>query len=285
MTAAELEKHFSQKLETTFDADEAHAVCRLILDELLMLQSPGTDYHSIAVEDAVARKAEEAVQRVLQHEPVQYVLGSCWFCNLKLYVNHDVLIPRPETEELVHLIGSEVKSRSSRILDVGTGSGCIALALKKLLPDATIAGIDISEDALTVARTNAMKLKLAVNFHHLDIFNYRNHADFIHTYEKFDIIASNPPYIRESEKDHLDERVRLHEPASALFVADDDAIIYYKAIADFAHAFLHKNGKLFFEVHQQRMNDVSDMLRDNGFTSVAGLKDLSGNDRFVQASF
>jgi release factor glutamine methyltransferase len=278
MNTFSLQKHFIEKLTAVYPADEAVAITRIVFEN----ENSGIEGPDIT-EESTFNNYNDILQRLLVKEPVQYVMQSAWFCDLKLKVTPAVLIPRPETEELVHMIHKQSQQRNGRILDIGTGSGCIALALKKFFPNATITGIDISEEALTIARENAGSLRTAVNFHHLDIFNYTAHTDFIDAYDLFDVIVSNPPYISLAEKNNIDINVQQYEPNLALFVDEKDDLIFYRHIADFARVFMKESGKLYLEIHQQRMNEVITLLESKGFRSIKGHKDISGNNRFIEA--
>ncbi|MEP7265071.1 MAG: peptide chain release factor N(5)-glutamine methyltransferase [Bacteroidota bacterium] len=282
MTFRELEKELTSKLEAVYDTAEATAIIRYVLDANAVVLRDEKDGEAV-VDDELAVYIFELLPRLLKMEPVQYVTGLSWFCDLKLKVTPDVLIPRPETEELVYKIKDQTDKMNCRILDIGTGSGCIALGLKKMFPEATVTGIDISEEALTLARTNARMLRLAVNFHQLDIFNYQHHMDFMHTYERFDIIVSNPPYIPVSDKITMNSNVLLYEPHIALFVNDDDDLVYYRHIADFARIFMDSTGRIYFEVHQQRVDEVKALLTEKEFIHIKASTDISGNNRFVEA--
>lgn len=282
MTFRELEQEYIKKLEAIYDTSEATAVTRYVLEANGVVLKSEME-RDAEVEDVLSDHCFGLIPRLLRMEPVQYVTGLSWFCDMKLKVTPDVLIPRPETEELVYKIREQTNKLNCRILDIGTGSGCIALGLKKMFPDATVTGIDISEEALALARSNARRLRLAVNFHQLDIFNYNDHMDFMHTYERFDIIVSNPPYIPVSDKATMSENVLRYEPHLALFVNDDDDLVYYRHIADFSRIFMNSTGRIYFEIHQHRMDEIKALLEERGFINVKGSSDLSRNNRFVQA--
>jgi release factor glutamine methyltransferase len=196
-----------------------------------------------------------------------------------------VLIPRPETEELVEFILSEVrnhKSEVSQILDIGTGSGCIAIALKKNLPDANVSAIDISDEALLIAKANAILNQTIVNFLRADILSPispKNKSE-----GTFDIIVSNPPYVRISEKEKMSKNVLDYEPHLALFVNDNDPLLFYKAIAEFALENLSPNGKLYFEINEALGAEIKKLLEEKGFKNVEVKKDMSGKERMTVAS-
>ena len=213
--------------------------------------------------------------------------GSTEFYGCKIRVNESVLIPRPETEELVELIVKEVRDKDQgaseiNILDIGTGSGCIAVSLKKKLPCANIFAFDISEDALTVAKTNGILNQTKINFIQADIFSLIPNS----RKEKgvYDIIVSNPPYVRASEKGKMDKNVLDYEPHLALFVKDDDALVFYEAIASFALHNLAPNGMLYFEINEALGNEVKALLNEKGFKNAEIKKDMSGKDRIATAS-
>ena len=213
--------------------------------------------------------------------PIQYIIGYAWFYDQQFIVNGSVLIPRPETEELVSLIIDENREQNLRVLDIGTGSGCIPISLKKHLPgNSELTGIDISQDALNVAKLNAERLACPVEFFQMDIIKKSNlnRASY-----KFDIIVSNPPYITPKEKLLMHSNVLEYEPHIALFVEEDDPLIFYNAIADFAIKNLNSNGKLYFEINQLYGNQISTMLNEKGFQQVQLRKDISDHDRIVSA--
>jgi release factor glutamine methyltransferase len=222
------------------------------------------------------KKIQEIISRLKTFEPIQYILGETEFYGLRLIVNPSVLIPRPETEELVDWIVNRDLPRNSRILDIGTGSGCIALALKSALKDAKVTGTDISEGALETAHENAFKNKLDVRFYQSDILKDDNPNN-----EVYDVIVSNPPYIRESEKLQMLPNVLDYEPFNALFVPDNDPLVFYRAIAGFAKKYLAENGKLFFEINESLGFEMKNMLFDFGFCNVEIRKDINGKNRMI----
>lgn len=221
-------------------------------------------------------RIKSIVLRLKNSEPIQYIFGETEFFGLKLKVNSSVLIPRPETEELVEWIVQSKLSENCKILDIGTGSGCIAIAIKSRLKNAEVSGIDISPEALETARLNAIENGLEINFYPADIFNMKNFEG-----EKFDVIVSNPPYIRESEKVLMHSNVLNYEPEIALFVSDNDPLKYYRAIAIFAKRSLHENGKLFFEINENFKSEMVELLSDIGFKDIEIRKDINGKNRMV----
>jgi release factor glutamine methyltransferase len=220
-------------------------------------------------------KINFAIKDLRNHKPIQYVLGQTMFCGLTLKLNENVLIPRPETEELVNIIVKENQGRTLRIIDLGCGSGCIALALKKMLPQSEITGFDISEKALAVAKENAVGLGVDIRFVWGDILN----VDF--SDEKFDIIVSNPPYIRESEKEEMQKNVILYEPNEALFVPNEQPLKFYEAIEKFSSQNLNSEGKIYLEINETLSNETAELFFQN-FSNVRIMKDLFGKNRFVE---
>lgn len=224
------------------------------------------------------------------HKPIQYILGNTEFYGLKIRVNEDVLIPRPETEELVETVIQDVAEKKEvNILDIGTGSGCIAISLKKHLPNATVSAIDISDEALLIAKANAIVNQTQINFLQGDILSpipkeKKDSGSLQGGGYGFDIIVSNPPYVRISEKDKMSKNVLDYEPHLALFVNDNDALVFYKAIADFASQNLSATGKLYFEINETLGNEIKKLLETKGFKNVEVKKDMSGKDRIAVAS-
>lgn len=218
----------------------------------------------------------EITSRLRNHEPIQYILGKTEFYNIQLQVNPTVLIPRPETEELIDWILSEKKS-FRHILDIGTGSGCIAIALAKNIPKSEVDAWDVSPAALETANVNAKNNKVRINFSRVDILN-----DEIGD-KTYDLIVSNPPYVAESEKQEMEPNVLDFEPHLALFVSDSDPLIFYRKIADIAIKQLIPGGELFFEINRAKGSDVVSLLTQKGFTDVQLRKDLSGNERMIKA--
>lgn len=225
--------------------------------------------------------------QLLQYKPIQYILGEAWFYRLLFRVNPSVLIPRPETEELVQWVIEDVsnqlaglpKSHQMNILDVGTGSGCIAIALKKNLPELNVIAIDKSRDALEVAKENASANQTAVSFYDMDITRTESTSSL----PDLNIIISNPPYISLREENELQAQVKDYEPKIALFVPDNDPLFFYKAILKLSDNKLVTGGKLYFEAHQDHASDVAELLRHKSFKKVVLKKDISGNDRMVSA--
>jgi len=227
---------------------------------------------------AESLKIKAIVHRLRQFEPIQYILGETHFFGLPLKVTPAVLIPRPETEELVDLILKENAGNNCRVLDIGTGSGCIALALKSRLKNAVISGVDISATALEIARSNSEMNGLEVGFFNADILNWQ-----LYEWPLFDVIVSNPPYVTESEKKLMHKNVLDFEPSGALFVNDSDPLLFYRHIAQFALEKLNVNGMLYFEINENFGPETEKLLVGLGFESIEVVADIQGKNRFVRA--
>ena len=226
---------------------------------------------------------EEAVKKVLNHVPLQYVIGSEYFMDMDFAVNESVLIPRPETEELVSRIVTHFpttqKDQNLRILDIGTGSGCIAISLSRFLHGSTVTAVDISKEAIQVAKANADKNNAKVHFVCADILD----SSQWDTLPQFDIIVSNPPYVTEAEKKFMLPNVINYEPHNALFVPDDDPLKFYSAIFAFAKIKLSTGGSLWFEINEMFGEALSDMAKNKGFREINIFFDIRGKSRFLHA--
>lgn len=221
-------------------------------------------------------KFHYAIKELKKYKPVQFITGSQFFYNHEFKVTEHTLIPRPETEELVDLIVKENPKFAGRILDIGTGSGAIAISLDKAIPDAKITAFDVSDEALKTARENNKTIGSEVDFQYEDILatSYLG--------EKFEIIVSNPPYVLDSEKEWMSDNVLKYEPHLALFVADTNPLLFYKAIVDFCSKKLEKGGKLYFEINEKYGKETADLLTNNNFGEVEIQKDMQGKDRIVK---
>jgi len=220
-----------------------------------------------------------AVKDLKKNKPIQYITGETEFLGYTFQVNDSVLIPRPETEELVQLVMRNEKGQDLRILDIGTGSACIAIALSKNLANPFVSATDINDEALHLAANNALSNNTAVNFYRADILDEASWDNF----EKFDIIVSNPPYIAESEKSEMAENVLNFEPHLALFVADDDDIIFYQKICAFAQKHLVEEGRVYFEINERKGDKIENLLNKFGFQSIKLHKDFREKTRFASA--
>ncbi|WP_159521630.1 peptide chain release factor N(5)-glutamine methyltransferase [Sunxiuqinia indica] len=273
-------KYIRKELAETYPKEEVEGFIRIILQHL-----KGYNLTDLVTKQDEALTSEEIekihtiVDRLKQSEPIQYILGEADFYDLTFKVNRKVLIPRPETEELVRWILRRQKDGMFRVLDIGTGSGCIPISLKRHYPKANVLACDISADALHVAKENAARHQAEIAFFHLDILD----PQLPETFEKIDVLVSNPPYVTESEKQQMQNNVLQYEPETALFVPDGQALMFYKAIAVFAKKHLATNGKLFLEINEAFGRKTKSLLKENGFSNVQLKKDINGKDRMIFA--
>lgn len=270
-----------RRLSVVYGQGEAKALSRMLLEEKFGLSL--ADIICGGVEQLSAsdtRWLVEALARMEGCEPIQYVLGESWFCGNRFAVGEGVLIPRPETEWLVNRAAAIAGGSGAglRLLDIGTGSGCIAVSLKLLLPEAYVEAWDISAEALDIARANARRLSADVEFSQCDALSIA--ADS----RRWDVIVSNPPYICDSERADMAANVLDHEPSSALFVPDDNPLLFYRAIAGYASASLVGGGSLLFECNTRYAAATADMLCSSGFAAASVADDCFGKPRFVEAS-
>jgi release factor glutamine methyltransferase len=274
--------NFVASLFPLYDKEEIESFFYIILEELH--QKKRIDIAlapNLIISENDLKKWDAIVEQLKLEIPIQYCLGKTNFFGLDFEVNNATLIPRPETEELVSLVLSEnrlVNNSTPRILDIGTGSGCIAIALAKNLPTASVTAIDVSSDALAVAKKNAERNNVQVFFIQRDILRTTDLGP------QFDCIVSNPPYVRHLEKEEMKKNVLDYEPHLALFVADDDALVFYKKIGELALKSLVQGGKLYFEINQYLGKETVTLLEQMGYKKVQLLKDCYGNDRMIRAS-
>lgn len=280
-------KHYASELEKIYGSDEANALIMILLEHYF-----GIDRVKIAMEPKLRLSESElltlhfAVKELLKNKPIQYVLGETEFCGMRFFVEEGVLIPRPETEEMVEMIVSSVGTRRSTsvphsILDIGTGSGCIAISLAKLLKDSVVTAVDVSGKALEIAKKNAAANDVDVRFVLDDILNPKN-LELIDN--QYDIIVSNPPYVCESEKVGMRANVLDYEPSTALFVSDNDPLIFYRKILEFAQKTLKPSGEIWFEINEKFGNDMKNLCFEKGFKNVEIIKDFRGKERILKAS-
>ncbi|MBV8038883.1 peptide chain release factor N(5)-glutamine methyltransferase [Bacteroides sp. AN502] len=270
--------YIRSRLQPYYTAEEVSALSRIVCCDLLG-QAP-TDYYlgkDIVLSPKKEQELEDILQRLSRFEPLQYIEGRTLFLGREFWVAPGVLIPRPETEELVELMLKEIPA-DARILDVGTGSGCIAISLAKELPDTLVTAWDVSPEALSVARANARKLQADVRFVECDVL-----ACQVDEVGLYDVIVSNPPYVTEAEKADMEPNVLQWEPSLALFVPDDDPLRFYRRIAVLGRDMLADGGRLYFEINRAYGREMVEMLRAMGYVGVRVEKDLSQNDRFVIA--
>lgn len=272
---------FIDQLTPIYDAVEAESLFYIALLHYHQLRRVDLALQpDMALTAVELEKWQELLEQLEQEIPIQYIIGKTTFYGLDFEVNPNVLIPRQETEELVDWVLSDLKTNPNPILsllDIGTGSGCIAVSLAKNLPQSKISALDVSEKALEVAKKNAANNQIAVTFLCQDILQTED------LLQEYDLIVSNPPYVRNLEKAEIRKNVLGHEPHLALFVADDDALIFYRKIATLAMKNLKTNGKLYFEINQYLGKETVDLLQVAGFKKVELRADLYGNDRMIRA--
>lgn len=276
-----MHQYFLSELKLQYEPHEASVICNMLFEGLLGINKRDLITHpNRIVEPEGLRKMEEALSSLKQHKPVQYVIGQAWFYNLLLKVSPAVLIPRPETEELVSLVIDYLKTApENSLLDVGTGSGCIPVSIKKNSPRTFVSAIDISEEALEIARENAKTHDTEINFKRLD---FLNRGDW-ERLPQYNVIVSNPPYIPYEEKEKLDKNVRDYEPHLALFVPDNDPLQFYEGIAAFAKEHLLPGGCIFVETHESLASKVALLFESHGYTTTVK-KDLFQKERMVIAT-
>ncbi|MCK0191841.1 peptide chain release factor N(5)-glutamine methyltransferase [Arenibacter sp. F20364] len=281
MLLKEIKNIYHLELDPLFPKEEVDSFFYLVIDHYL-----GLERFVLAMQpNLVVSKDDEdplfyALSQLKQEQPIQHILGKAHFCELEFYVDENVLIPRPETEELVYWILDEVQKRDSsdevKILDIGTGSGCIAVSLAKNLPYTKVYALDVSKKAIQIAERNAEENEVDISFIEADILLMESFKG------KFDIIVSNPPYVRELEKLEMKNNVVGHEPGLALFVSDQDPLVFYKKITHFALGHLEKNGVLFFEINQYLGKETKQLLEEENFLEIELRKDMFGNDRMLK---
>jgi len=279
MTCAAAQKQLVDRLLTIHSPGESEAMAAWVMEYLTGDRPPKKEKELDAAQVA---KLIPITDRLLTHEPLQYVLNESWFCGFRFYVDENVLIPRPETEELVEWIISNCKFPLGdlTITDIGTGSGCIAISLKRKLRKAEVMGVDVSEGALRVAQKNATTLGVDVRFKQADFLNPATWKDL----PVSDIIVSNPPYIPEKDRHTMHPNVLDHEPATALFVPDEDALLFYKAIAAFGKTNLKTGGSIFLEIHEDLGQECIQLFRQEGYSTELK-KDMQGKDRMLKTWF
>ncbi|MBL7473684.1 peptide chain release factor N(5)-glutamine methyltransferase [Robertkochia sediminum] len=286
MNLETFQRQTTEALTAIYGREEASSLCKVMITEVLGYKPFEMSLRrSEVLESEDLLCLQQVVERLLAHEPLQYILGRAWFGGMHLQVNKHTLIPRQETEELVAWITGDGVVPGAAILDIGTGSGCIAIALAKAFEKVNIDAVDVSTEALKVARENAREQGAEVRFLQKDILEVASLADLRDREDdpSYEVIVSNPPYVRNLEKEEIAPHVLDHEPGSALFVSDDDPLIFYRKIASLAYANLLKGGRLYFEINQYLGPETEALLRETGFTEVELRKDLLGNFRMIKA--
>ncbi|QXP62575.1 peptide chain release factor N(5)-glutamine methyltransferase [Polaribacter sp. HaHaR_3_91] len=287
MTLQNFRIFFNSELSTIYPKTEIDSFFFMLIEVKLNLQRIDTVLKpDFLIDESILSELKNIVKRLQKEEPIQYILGETEFYSLPFLVDENTLIPRPETEELVEWVINEIQEIRSKnqdnklnILDVGTGTGCIPISLAKNLNNVSISAIDVSLEALKKAKQNAVLNKVDITFLEIDILKAKELP------KKYDFIISNPPYVRELEKIEINNNVLQNEPHLALFVDDENPLIFYKKIADLAKQDLTKNGLLFFEINQYLGKETVDMLHQKGFKNIELKKDFSGNDRMIKATY
>lgn len=296
MKLSEAEQEIKNGLIELYEEGEAASIATIVIEDITGFdRTTSITNKELELSSQQSEKLQSFLSRLQQQEPIQYITNKSWFYGMELYVDKNVLIPRPETEELVDWIVKDVKASGKdvfergpmqadvttqlKVLDIGAGSGCIALALKKAMPKAEVWGCDISEEALNVARRNGSALDIRVDFQGMNFLDEAQQK----LLPTVDIIVSNPPYVPQEDKQTMHANVVNHEPHTALFVPDNDALIFYKAIAQFAKKRLYEKGSIYVEIHEALGEDVVNLFKENGYTHIELRKDMQGKERMVKA--
>jgi release factor glutamine methyltransferase len=292
MTIKQYRAHFNESLKHLYPTSEIDSFFFIISEEYMGFKRIDIVLKSDFLIDKKSLNLMQIATKQLEQEiPIQYIIGKTEFFGLPFNINKEVLIPRPETEELVEQVLKEVSltkicktttdettnEKQLKILDIGTGSGCIAISLKKQLPSSKTSAMDVSDEALRIAKKNAVLNKVDINFIHQDILK-TNNLDKL-----YDVIVSNPPYVRELEKKEMKNNVLNNEPHLALFVDNKNPLLFYNKIAELAKNFLTKNGQLHFEINQYLGKETIKLLAEKGFKNIQLKKDIFGNDRIISA--
>ena len=285
MTNQKLKEHFFLELVEIYPENEIQSLFHILIEHRLKLSRVqfALNYHAALNEEDIDY-FQKCIIELIDHRPIQYIVGTTDFFGLKFAVDPSVLIPRPETEELVAWVIEDLKedlrhskNKKIKILDIGTGSGCIAVSLAKNLPNTEVYALDIAPEAIAVARSNARLNNCKINFNELDILTTEKLP------HKFDIIVSNPPYVREQEKDQMQANVTKNEPHLALFVKNENPLIFYDKISDLAKIFLKSKGTLYFEINQYLGEQMRGLLKSKGFRDIELRKDIFSFDRMIKS--
>jgi release factor glutamine methyltransferase len=283
MNSKELYRSFLVELQSVYDLSEATVITDWVFENIASIKKADLIKNPLQqIPVAIVKKLTEKKEELLQNKPVQYVMGNTTFYNMQLQVSNKVLIPRPETEEMTnHIINTyRFEQKQLSILDIGTGSGCIAIAIKKNLPSSKVIALDVSEDALDIARANAISNKTNIQCTHFDFLDESRWPELL----QFDIIVSNPPYIPLNEKEKMAKNVVDYEPHNALFVPDNTPMLFYEKIARFGRSHLNYNGKVYVETHEDYATEVASLFTAS-YQQVITKKDLFGKQRMVIASY
>ncbi len=284
MTTEQFYNYFLSELERIYEKREASNIAEWVFENVTHLKKWEIRRNKDELNDMQRSQLERYLHDLLNHKPVQYVLEEAWFYKMKFFVNENTLIPRPETEELVSWIVNDIKSNYEKgfgdlkILDIGTGTGCIAISIKKELQQCDLTALDISEDSLFVARKNADELKVNIRLIKNDFLDETNWKQL----DIYDVIVSNPPYIPLEEKDILSANVNRFEPSIALFVPNEDPFIFYNKIAKFAQTQLESSGKIYVETHEKYAKEISEIFKGYNFETEIR-KDIYGKERMIKS--
>ena len=283
MILSDIQKRFNIDLVSVYPLSEINSIFKILVEERLNFDAAQIVLEAQKeINTADVDYFLQALIKLQENIPIQYILEKTQFYNLKFKVTPKVLIPRPETEELIDWVLKDLKEDNSskqniKILDIGTGSGCIAVSLAKNLPDSEVWALDISKSALEIAKYNAQLNLTAINLINLDILQTKTLP------QKFDVIVSNPPYVMQQEKKVMHNNVLDHEPDTALFVSDENPLIFYDKITNLALAYLNKSGSLYFEINQSLGKETISLIKSKSFSNILLQKDFLGNDRMIKA--
>lgn len=280
--AIDVFRYYLNVLEEKYNISEAKSLLNILFEHFVNIRNLDlVKDPTMKMNASELLKIQCGVDELMKFKPIQYIVGYTIFLDFKFKVSHNVLIPRPETEELVKLIIQDFKKieHPISILDIGTGSGCIAVTLSKCIYKSTVSAIDICEKAIKLARENAKLNHTKIKFHVMDIFN-----DFkMNALPMFDLVVSNPPYVKNSEKSLMQRNVLDYEPEKALFVSDENPLIYYYALAEFGKEHLNNKGKLYIEINEAFGKKIAKLLEEKNYSSIKIYKDINGKDRFISA--
>ena len=276
----DIRNYYCEQLCSIYDKNESNTLILILFEYYFNINRIKMSLEpELRLSESEMLKLHFAVKDLLKNKPIQYIIGETEFCDLKFKVNENVLIPRPETSELVRLIANiHQPSATSNILDIGTGSGCIAISLAKMIPQSNVYALDISEKALDVAKENAINNNVNITFIQDDILTKTQTL----TQTKFDIIVSNPPYVRELEKVDMHNNILQWEPHNALFVSDEDPLIFYRGILEFSKKHLKENGEIWFEINEYLGKEMKALCEEVGLSNIEIYKDFRDKERFLR---
>lgn len=276
----DIRNYYCEQLCSIYDKNESNTLILILFEYYFNINRIKMSLEpELRLSESEMLKLHFAVKDLLKNKPIQYIIGETEFCDLKFKVNENVLIPRPETSELVRLIANiHQPSATSNILDIGTGSGCIAISLAKMIPQSNVYALDISEKALDVAKENAINNNVNITFIQDDILTKTQTL----TQTKFDIIVSNPPYVRELEKVDMHNNILQWEPHNALFVSDEDPLIFYRSILEFSKKHLKENGEIWFEINEYLGKEMKALCEEVGLSNIEIYKDFRDKERFLR---